>query len=120
MNKFFKPKVILLIILGIIIGGLLFTLGEYDDAPGLCVIGLSVGFILIMLGVNKTGIIKKGLLTPILLLFFATFITLTTTSILLDGEFGDKPWYSAFGFVAAMVLLLMGFFRIRIFHKSKS
>jgi len=24
------------IILGIIIGGLLFALGEYDDAPGLC------------------------------------------------------------------------------------
>jgi hypothetical protein len=103
MNKFFKPRVILPIILGIIIGGLLFVLGEYDDAPGLCAIGLSVGFVLIMLGVNKTGVIKKGLLAPILLLFFSAFITLLTTSILLDGEFGDKPWYSAFGFVAAIV-----------------
>ena len=69
MNKFFKPKVILPVILGIVIGGLLFALGENDDAPGLCAIGLSVGFILIMLGINKTGIIKKGLLIPILLLF---------------------------------------------------
>ncbi len=120
MNKFFKPKVILPIILGVIIGGLLFALGEYDDAPGLCAIGLSVGFILIMLGVNKTGIIKKGLLTPILILFFAAFIALITTSILLDGEFSDKPWYSAFGFVVAIVLLLMGLLRIRIFDKSKS
>ena len=32
MNKFFKLKVILPIILGIIIGGLLFAFGEYDDA----------------------------------------------------------------------------------------
>ncbi|MGI6712878.1 MAG: hypothetical protein ACOX4L_09250 [Bacillota bacterium] len=120
MNKFFKPKVILPIILGIIISGLLFAVGEYDDAPGLCAIGLSVGFILIMFGVNKTGINKKGLLAPILLLFFAVFIALITTSLLFDGEFGNKPWYSAFGFVVAIVLLLMGLLRIRIFYKSKS
>ena len=120
MNKFIKLKVILPVILGIIIGGLLFVLGEYDDAPGLCAIGLSIGFILIMLGINKTGIIKKGLLAPILLLFFATFIALITTSILLDGEFADRPWYSAFGFIAAIVFLLLGLFRIRIFQRSKS
>ena len=120
MNRLFKLKVILPIILGIIIGGLLFALGEYDDAPGLCAIGLSIGFILIMLGVNKTGIIKKGLFTPILLLFFAAFIALITTAILLDGEFGDKPWYSAFGYAAAIVLLVVGLLRIRMFHKSKS
>ena len=116
MNKFLKPKVILPIIFGIIIGGLLFALGEYDDAPGLCAIGLSVGFILIMLGINQTGIIKKGLLAPTLLLFFAVFIALITTSILLDGEFGDKPWYSAFGFVVAIILLLIGLLRIRIYR----
>ncbi len=118
MNKFFKLKVILPIILGIIIGGLLFAFGEYDDAPGMCAIGLSVGFILIMLGINKTGVIKKGLLAPILLLSFAAFIALITTSILLDGEFGDRPWYSAFGFVAACVLLLIGILRIRLFRRS--
>lgn len=118
MKKIIKPEVILRIILGIIIGGLLFAIGEYDDAPGLCAIGLSIGFILIMLGVNKTGIIKKGLFVPILLLFFAAFIALITTSILLDGEFGDKPWYSVIGFAAALVLLLIGLFRIRVFRKS--
>lgn len=119
MKRIFKPRVILPIILGIVIGGLLFAIGEYDDAPGLCVIGLSIGFVLIMSGVNRTGIIKKGLFAPILLLFFAAFIALMTISILLDGEFGDKPWYSAFGFAVAIVLLLIGLLRIRIFHKSK-
>ena len=119
MSKFFKAKVILPIIFGVIIGGLLFAFGEYDDAPGMCAIGLSVGFILIMLGINKTGIIKKGLLAPILLLSFAAFIALITTSILLDGEFGDNPWYSAFRYIIATVLLLIGLLRIRIFHKSK-
>lgn len=120
MNKFFKPNVILPIVLGIIIGGLLFTFGEYNDAPGMCAIGMSIGFVLIMLGVNKTGVIKKGMLSPVMLLFFAALIALITTSILVDGEFGDKPRYSAIGYVTATVLLLIGSFRIRIFHKSKS
>jgi len=119
MNKFFKLKVILPIILGVIIGGLLFAFGELDDAPGMCAIGLSVGYILIMIGINKTGIIKRGLLTPILLLSFAAFLALITTSVLLEGEFGDNPLYSVFGFVVAIVLLLIGLLRIRIFHKSK-
>ncbi len=120
MQKFLEPKVILPVILGIVIGGLLFALGEYDDAPGLCAVGLSVGFVMTMLGVNNTGIIKKGLLLPTLLLFFAIFVTVLTTAILLDGEFGDKPWYSAFGFAAAFMLLLWGSLRVRAYHKSKS
>jgi len=117
MNKFFKPKVVLSIVLGIIIGGLLFVFGEYDDAPGLCAIGVSFGFILIMLGINKTGVIKKGLFAPILFLFFAFFIALIITSILLDGEFGEKPWYSVIGFVVAFVFLLVDLFRIRVLRK---
>jgi len=40
MSKFFKLKVILTVILGIIIGGLLFAFGEYDDSPGMCAIAL--------------------------------------------------------------------------------
>ena len=120
MNKYFKQKVILPIILGIIIGGLLFALGAYDDAPGLSAIGLSAGFILVMIGINQTGIIKKGLLAPILLLSFTAFIALLTTAILLDGEFGDKPGYSAFGFAAAIVLFLIGLLKIRKYTDQRS
>ncbi len=72
-----------------------------------------------MVGINKTGVIKKGLLAPTLLLFFAAFIALITASILLDGEFGDKPWVSALGFAAAIVLLLKGILRMRLFRRSK-
>lgn len=35
-------------------------------------------------------------------------IALGTMLILLDGEFGDKPWYSIFGFTAAALLLAGG------------
>lgn len=119
MNKFYKTKVVLPIILGMVIGGGLFILGELDDAPGLCAIGLSIGFILIMLGVNKTGMIPKGLLLPGILLSFSVFIALITTSILIDGEFGDKPWFSAFGFTIALALFIIGLLKLRIFFRSK-
>lgn len=119
MQKFLKIKIILPIILGIIIGGLLFAIGDSNDAPGLSAIGLSVGFVLIILGINNADVIRKGLLAPVLLLFFAAFIALITTSILLDGEFGSKPWYSAVGFVVAIVLLLIGLLRVRIFRSKK-
>lgn len=119
MNKFIKPKIILPMVLGIIIGGLLFAFGEYDDAPGLCAIGLSFGFILIMLGIKNAGVIKKGWFVPILMFFFAAFIALITTSILLDGEYGAKPWHSIFGYITAVVLLLIGLLIIRKARKSK-
>ena len=61
---------------------------------------------------------NKGLPAPILLLFFAAFIALISTSTLLDGEFGDKPRNSVFGFVVAIVLLTMGILRIQLFRRS--
>jgi len=117
MKAILKPAVLIPIIAGILIGGVLFTLGDYDDAPGLSAIGLTVGFVLIMIGVNKTGIIKKGWLLPIILFCLGAFITLLTTSILIEGEFEDKPWMSLIGFSVAAVLVLVGMLRVKTIEK---
>lgn len=119
MKKGLKPAVWLMMLTGVLIGGILFAFGAYDDAPGVCAIGLSVGFILIMLGINKTGVIKRGLLTPILLFVFGVFVALLTTSILLDGEFESRPWLSLIGYALAVILLLIGVLRIRIFQNIR-
>lgn len=116
MKRGLKPTVWLMMLAGVFIGGVLFAFGAYDDAPGVCAIGLSVGFILIMLGINKTGVIKRGLLLPILLFFFGVFVALLTTSILLDGEFESRPWLSLIGYALAVILLFIGVLRIRIFR----
>lgn len=116
MKKGLNPTVWLLMLAGVLIGGVLFVFGVYDDAPGVCAIGLSVGFILIMLGINKTGVIKRGLLAPILLFSFGVFAALLTTSILLDGEFESRPWLSFIGYALAVILLWIGVLRIRIFR----
>ncbi len=118
MSRFIKLKVVIPIVLGIIIGGLLFALGDMDDAPGMSAIGISIGFIFIMFGINKSGLIKRGWFAPILLIFFSIFISLITTSILLDGEFGDKPLYSIYGYLISLILLLIGILRIRLIDKK--
>lgn len=110
MERFMKTQVVLPIIIGIIVCGILFAFGEIDDAPGLCAIGLSIGFILFMVGINNTGIIKKGLFFPLLLLFLSAFVTMLTTSTLVEGEFTKEPIYSVVGYSLAMVMLLGGIF----------
>lgn len=68
MKKFIKPMALLPILIGVVVGALLFMLGDADDAPGLSFIGLAAAFLLIMWGVYNTGVIKKGFLSLILLL----------------------------------------------------
>jgi len=53
-------------LIGGIAGMVLFILGVAGDAPGLSLIGLIIAFLLIMWGVNNTGVIKKGLISPII------------------------------------------------------
>jgi hypothetical protein len=119
MGKFLQPKVIVRVVAGIVVGALLFAFGAMDDAPGMSAIGLSVGFILIMFGVNKSGVIKKGWLAPILLFCFAVFIGVINTAILLDGEFEDKPWLSAIGYGIVAVFVVVGFIRTKYVRNAR-
>lgn len=118
MKRFLNISVLLPTIAGILIGGLLFSIGAFDDAPGICAIGISIGFVLIMIGINKAGFLRKGLFVPIILLCFGAFVALLTTAILLDGEFGNQPWLSVVGFAAAAVLLLAGMLRLRSVRRN--
>ncbi|NLY10740.1 MAG: hypothetical protein GX020_03515 [Firmicutes bacterium] len=118
MNKPKKLHALVSIILGIVTGGMLFVLGETNDAPGMCAIGVALGFILVMVGAVQAGIIKKRLLVPIILLFFSIFATMLTIALLAEGEFGSQPWISSIGFGLAIVLLLIGLQKILVFRKS--
>ena len=109
---------IALIILGVIVAVALFAFGEVDDAPGMCAIGLSAGYIMAMNGLVMLGVIAKDKLAQILLLSFAAFIAVLTTMILLDGEFGDTPGFSAVGYGISAVLLIAGVLVIRARRKK--
>lgn len=113
MKKLLKPATILPILIGLVIGAVLFWIGSSEDAPGMCVIGLSVAFVLCMWGMYNTGIIKKEFLAPIYLFCFGAGGILLSIVLLLDGEFGESPWVAAVGVILGSVLVLLGAWRLR-------
>lgn len=82
----FKTKVVLPMLLGIAVGMVLFALGEADDAPGLCLIGLVAAFLLIMRGIYHAEILKKGYHIPIILLVFGAIGIVLPIILFLDQE----------------------------------
>jgi len=52
-NQYLKPNIFLPIIIGVLIGLILFIMGGLEDAPGLCLIGLVIGTGLIFFSLLK-------------------------------------------------------------------
>lgn len=113
MKRFVKPSALLPILIGVAVGFLLSILGDADDAPGLSLIGLIAGFLLIMWGIHNTGVIKKGYPMPILLLCFGVGGILFSVVLLLDGEFGKAPGIVLVGVALGLILLVIGMIRLR-------
>jgi len=113
MKKFTKLSTLLPILTGITAGLLLFIFGNAEDAPGLSAIGLAVAFLMIMWGVYNTGMIKKGFLSPILLLCFGACGILLSIVLLLDGEFNDSPWMELIRIALGVILIILGRMHLR-------
>lgn len=113
LKKFAKPVTLLPILIGVAVGALLFMLGDADDAPGLSLVGLATAFLLIMWGVYNSGVIKKGLLEPVLLFCFGAGGILLSVVLLLDGEFEKSPGMAFIGVVLGVALIVIGMIRLR-------
>lgn len=113
MKKLLRPAALLPAVTGIAAGAVLFAVGYAEDAPGLCLIGLSAAFVLILWGLRNAGVIRRGFLAPILLLSFGAGAILLTTVLLLDGEFGTSPGLSLIGFALGTALIALGAHRLR-------
>ncbi len=119
MKRFIKAAALLPIVIGAVIGSLLFTLGNADDAPGLSFIGLVAGFLLIMWGIHNSGVIKKGFFVPILLLCFGFGGIVFSVALLLDGEFEDVPGLGLMGIILGIILIGIGTIRFRTLSKKR-
>jgi len=108
IRNLLKLSVILPVIIGIIIGTALFIFGEDSDAPGVCLIGLIIAFLLIMLGVYKAGIVNKGRLAVILPLCFGTGSILLSVVLQLDGELSEMPAVFYTGLSLGAILICFG------------
>jgi len=107
------PKTILLIAAGVIIGLVLFLMGEADDAPGLCLIGLMIAFILIMRGIYFANVIRKGLHIPIVLFVFGAVGLILPIILFLDGEIRILSVTTVLGNLFGLVFISFGIILLR-------
>ena len=118
-KKIFKLSVILPVVIGIIIGTALFLLGEADEAPGLCLIGIIIAFLLIMLGAYKAGIVNKGQIAFILPLCFGMGAVILSIVLQLDGELTETPFVFYIGLLTGAVLICIGVINLIKYIKLK-
>lgn len=100
-------KAMLCFILGLLVAGVLFWLGDMDDAPGLSFIGLAAGFLLVMRGIYHTKIIKAGHHIPIILCVFGAVGILFPIVLYLDGELEGLPMVAVIGNVFGIFMILL-------------
>lgn len=111
MKKFLQAKTIVPCLLGADICAVLFILGEAEDAPGLCFIGLIAAFLLILRGIYHAGVMRKGVHIPIVLLVFGAIGIVFPYVLLLDGEItGAAP--VAIGNIIGIALTAAALIRI--------
>lgn len=104
-----KPRVWLPALLGMLIGLVLFIIGENDDAPGLVLIGFVAAIVLVFYGIyNAASGVKKGLIPAILCLFLSAFDIIWTIVLAVEGEFSDSPGIIIFAGLICIGLLIVG------------
>lgn len=109
MKDFFKLRVWLPALLGILIGLALFIMGENDDSPGLVLIGFIAAIVLVFYGIyNAAAGVKKGMIPAILCFFLSAFGVLWTIALAIEGEFSDSPGIIIFAGLICIGLLIVG------------
>ena len=111
MKRYLNFSVLVPVISGVIIGMALFVLGAMDDAPGACLMGICVAFLLILWGICKAGVINNGQYAYIVLLFFGVVFLVMSVVLKFDGELDEAPNSFFIGLSLGAVLLGFGLFR---------
>ncbi len=112
-RRYSRCKGVLFCIAALLVGILLFYLGEMDDAPGLSFIGLLLAFLLVMRGLCYFRVISVGYAVPVVLLVFGVVACFFPIVLLWDGELAK---ITALFWIAETVgfgLLLLGVLGIR-------
>ena len=113
-----KLSVVHPVISGIIIGTALFRLGELQDAPGLCLIGTALAFLLIMWGTYNAGLITKSMLVKILLFSFGIGGLVMSVILYYDGEFEGQIHILLIAALISATLISIGIIKLMVNKKS--
>lgn len=118
-KNLFKYNLSLNIILSIIIGFTLFIIGDISDAPGICVVGIIISFLLIMHRLYFKKIINVGYTIPIILITLGSAGILFIIILSIDKEllFFSIPTISIL--IINILLIYIGFTKIEKLKSKK-
>ena len=105
LHRLFQPKVLVFFVLGALIGGILFSLGNADDAPGLSLIGLPAAFLLMMRGMCPAKILRQGCHIPLVLVIYGVFGLTFPFVLFFDGEIRFFSPVTLISFAAGAAML---------------
>lgn len=112
-KRIFHPRVLLLMLCGAVIGGVLFTLGDANDAPGLSFLGLAAAFLLVMRAIYHARILPRGLHLPLVLLVFGAVALAFPFILFWDGEIRLFSPVSLVSWSAGAVFVILAAVRLR-------
>lgn len=113
LKRICQTKVLLFILMGAIIGAVLFLLGDSKDAPGLSFIGISIAFMLVMRGVYYTRIVPQGYHMPCVFSVFGVVALVFPFILFLDGEITLLSVSAGISFLCVILLLAISLLRAR-------
>ena len=116
IKKLLKYKININIILSIIVVCVFFIIGEIEDAPGVCLIGMIISFILIMYEFYRKKIVKQGYTIPITLLVLGIISILLVIVLIIDNEI---LLFSNTTFIVSSIGILMIWISVRKIKKLR-
>lgn len=111
--RMMKWKAAALTLMGILVAGTLFMLGDLDDAPGLSFLGLAGGFLLVMRGIYYTGWLKAGYHLPVILFVFGAVAIVFPLVLYLDGELEGLHLLAPISISAGIAMVAVGWKKIK-------
>jgi hypothetical protein len=113
LKQYFKFGIVLPIIIGLMAGSILFLLGELDDAPGLCLIGIVLCVGLMFIGIKNINKINKNIKPIIVLPIFLGMIGfIPIINYLIKGIYNEPPGVIMGGLLVCTALIIIGIVNI--------
>ena len=114
VRQIIRPNTVIPVIAGAIIGSVLFYLGEIDDSPGLCLIGIILGNGLLYWGVRNMNKINTKIKAIIVFpLLFGAAGAVAIARYLTAGVYDEPPGLILAGVVLSIAFLSTGFIMLK-------
>jgi peptidoglycan biosynthesis protein MviN/MurJ (putative lipid II flippase) len=114
IKQFFKPNIIIPLLVSIIFGAVLFFRGETDDSPGLSLIAVILCIGLLYFGIHNANKMNQNVKPSIVLPLLMGLVGIICVSqYLIAGIYDEPPGLILIGIILSLTLLSVGLINIK-------